>query len=156
MFGFTIYNSTWKHLNLQWSFVRCEQENSKLSYFIDYVSSPQPPFPPLISLIKKVNKKNNRNKSQKRFSEWKRECIVESFLSSLAGFWGFHPYMCLFLYRNLFCNFIYQCCSKQLTRFFSSVIAVGYVVITFVYSICNNTRRMYNIVGWAWASNTLR
>ena len=28
------------------------------------------------------------------------------FLSCLVGFWGFHPYMCLFSLRKLFCDFI--------------------------------------------------
>ena len=36
------------------------------------------------------------------------ESIVVSFPSSLVGFWGFHPYMCLFSFRKLFCDFLYQ------------------------------------------------
>ena len=30
------------------------------------------------------------------------ECVVVSFPSSLVGFLGFHPYMCLFSFRKLF------------------------------------------------------
>ena len=32
------------------------------------------------------------------------ESIVVSSPSSLVGFWGFHPYMCLFSFRKLFCD----------------------------------------------------
>ena len=32
------------------------------------------------------------------------ESIVVSFPSSLVGFWGFHPYMCFFSFRKLFCD----------------------------------------------------
>ena len=45
---------------------------------------------------------------QVKMSGW-CESVVVSFPSSLVVFLGLHPYMCLFSFRKLFCNFYSNC-----------------------------------------------